>query len=231
MNICRFEAFTLLIKSHFSYSIDHMNELTEFASSFYYLLELILITTSQFLDWFLSQETQTQFFILVPIVITIIIIWPARGAKHRHHKKNIKKARKIHHKIVKLSKKDNHDAIFKILHSKISPYVFEELVLTAFIQYGGKITRSASYSGDGGIDGKVKIKGKHYLIQSKKYFGYIKAADIKGHIALCRDKRALGFFIHSGLSGKMSKQATIDSPVTIIGREDLVSFLSGTLRI
>ena len=36
---------------------------------------------------------------------------------------------------------------------KISPYVFEELLLSAFERQGLAVVRNASYSGDGGLDG------------------------------------------------------------------------------
>jgi restriction system protein len=52
---------------------------------------------------------------------------------------------------------------------KISPYVFEELLLSAFERQGLSVVRNASYSGDGGLDGQVIIDGEHWLIQAKRY--------------------------------------------------------------
>lgn len=52
---------------------------------------------------------------------------------------------------------------------KISPYVFEELLLSAFERQGLTVVRNASYSGDGGLDGQVIIDGEHWLIQAKRY--------------------------------------------------------------
>ncbi|WP_250151835.1 restriction endonuclease, partial [Escherichia coli] len=52
---------------------------------------------------------------------------------------------------------------------KISPYVFEELLLLAFEQQGMPVIRNPSYSGDGGLDGQVVINGERWLIQAKRY--------------------------------------------------------------
>lgn len=197
------------------------------------LLELIgfsdqfIFTAYELSEWYFSQSTQVQIFVISPLIAAILYLLPSSRPKYKQHKKNIRIAKKTLIRIKKLSKKNDHDEIFKLLRTKISPYVFEELVLTSFGQYGAKITRSPSYSGDGGIDGKVKIKGQTYLIQSKKYSGYIKASDTRNHISLCKSKGTRGYFVHTGLSGKMSKQAAHDSPVSIISDADLINLFTG----
>lgn len=200
-----------------------MNEFFELIG----ISEHFILSAYQFCTWYLSQPAQVQFVIATPIIAIVLYLWPSSAQKHKQHKKNIRTAKKTLSRIKKLSRRNDHDAIFKVLRSKISPYVFEELVLTSFEQYGAKITRSTSYSGDGGIDGKVKMKGKTFLIQSKKYTGYIKASDTRDHISLCKSRGALGYFVHTGLSGRMSKKAIVDSPVTIISDTDLVNLLTG----
>ena len=52
---------------------------------------------------------------------------------------------------------------------KINPYVFEELVLDGFRSKGYGVKRNRRYSGDGGIDGRVYLDGKEYLVQCKRY--------------------------------------------------------------
>ena len=47
---------------------------------------------------------------------------------------------------------------------KISPYVFEELLLSAFERQGLAVVRNASYSVDGGLDGQVIIDGEYWLL-------------------------------------------------------------------
>ncbi|WP_199192296.1 restriction endonuclease [Chlorogloea sp. CCALA 695] len=56
---------------------------------------------------------------------------------------------------------------------KMNPYAFEELLLTCCQNQGWKIERNFKYSNDGGLDGRVTIAGRLYLIQAKRYRGYI----------------------------------------------------------
>ena len=62
---------------------------------------------------------------------------------------------------------------------KISPYVFEELLLSAFERQGLTVVRNASYSGDGGLDGQVIIDGEHWLIQAKRYSRAVSPAHVE----------------------------------------------------
>ncbi|HCJ0405636.1 TPA: restriction endonuclease, partial [Klebsiella variicola] len=56
---------------------------------------------------------------------------------------------------------------------KIDPFVFEELLLEGFERRGFEVIRNRRYTGDGGIDGRVKIDGQTWLIQAKRYTSYI----------------------------------------------------------
>lgn len=56
---------------------------------------------------------------------------------------------------------------------RMSPYAFEELLLTCCFERGWAIERNFHYTNDGGIDGRVTIAGKTYVIQAKRYRGYI----------------------------------------------------------
>ncbi len=49
----------------------------------------------------------------------------------------------------------------------VNPFVFEEMILTALKHRRHQIKRNKRYSGDGGIDGQVRIKNDNYLITSK----------------------------------------------------------------
>ncbi len=76
---------------------------------------------------------------------------------------------------------------------KISPYVFEELLLLAFEQQGMPVIRNPSYSGDGGLDGQVVIGGECWLIQAKRYGRTIRPAHIDAFGELLRRKGCRGF--------------------------------------
>ena len=51
---------------------------------------------------------------------------------------------------------------------KIDPFVFEELLLEGFERRGFEVIRNRRYTGDGGIDGRVKIDGQTWLVQAKR---------------------------------------------------------------
>ena len=56
---------------------------------------------------------------------------------------------------------------------RLDPYVFEELLLTCCEDQGWEIERNFRYTNDGGIDGRILIYNKLYLIQAKRYKDYI----------------------------------------------------------
>jgi restriction system protein len=103
---------------------------------------------------------------------------------------------------------------------RISPYVFEELVLTCCFEQGWQIQRNFRYTGDGGIDGRVLILGKLYVIQVKRYADYISPEHIKDFLCCIEGEGASGgFFVHTGITGQLSKQ--------LIGRSDKIILVSG----
>lgn len=88
----------------------------------------------------------------------------------------------------------------------VNPYIFEEMILTSFERMGHRIKRGTRYSGDGGIDGQVKISGVRCYIQAKRYKGHILAKDIESFSELCKTNKVKGLFVHSGRTGKLSYQ-------------------------
>ena len=81
---------------------------------------------------------------------------------------------------------------------KVDPFVFEELVLYSFRKAGYRIIRNARYTGDGGVDGRVIRDGMRYLLQMKRYSGFIHLEDVQALDALCRKKNRQGLFVHTG---------------------------------
>ncbi len=90
---------------------------------------------------------------------------------------------------------------------KINPYVFEELLLTAFERRGYRIKRNQQYSGDGGLDGQVWIGSQRYLIQAKRYARTITPAHVAEFGGVVRRERCRGLFIHTGRTGLKSCEA------------------------
>ncbi|MHC5739916.1 restriction endonuclease [Nostoc sp.] len=112
---------------------------------------------------------------------------------------------------------------------RISPYVFEELVLTCCFEQGWQIQRNFRYTGDGGIDGRVLILGKLYVIQVKRYADYISPEHIKDFLSCIESERASGgFFVHTGITGQLSKQFIRDSDeIILVSGQKLVNFVLG----
>ena len=75
---------------------------------------------------------------------------------------------------------------------KMNPYAFEELLLTCYHEKGWEIERNFSYSNDGGLDGRVTIALKLYLIQAKRYRGYINPKHIHDFNQVIRREKAYG---------------------------------------
>jgi len=101
----------------------------------------------------------------------------------------------------KLKKLGNSAKMFGFCRN-VNPYIFEEMVLTAFKNSGYKVRRSKSYSGDGGKDGEVFINGEWAFIQSKRYKRHIKKAHVTEFRELCEKKRVKGIFVHCGRTSK-----------------------------
>ena len=87
---------------------------------------------------------------------------------------------------------------------KCSPYLYEEMILTAIKKSGHRIKRNSRYSSDGGIDGQCWIEGRHYLIQAKRYSSHITTSHVKEFNHICKKRGKFGLFIHTGKTGKGS---------------------------
>ncbi|MFQ6289544.1 restriction endonuclease [Yersinia enterocolitica] len=109
---------------------------------------------------------------------------------------------------------------------KINPYVFEELLLTAFERRGHRIKRNPRYSGDGGLDGQVWIDGQRYLIQAKRYGRTITPAHVADFGALVRRERCRGLFVHTGRTGPKSRAELTRLPeIELLSGQRLLALL------
>ena len=109
---------------------------------------------------------------------------------------------------------------------KINPYVFEELLLTAFERRGYLIKRNRRYSGDGGLDGQVWIDGQRYLIQAKRYARTITPAHVAAFGALVRRERCQGLFVHTGRTGPKSRAELACIPeIELLSGQQLLNLL------
>ena len=110
----------------------------------------------------------------------------------------------------------------------VHPHEFEEVVLTALERRGHRIRRNAAYTGDGGIDGQVWVRGRRFLVQSKRYKGAIRAEHIEEFARVCRRARARGLFVHTGRMGPKSVAADEASRrVVVLHGEALERLVAG----
>lgn len=108
---------------------------------------------------------------------------------------------------------------------KINPYVFEELVLDSFERHGFKAIRNERYSGDGGIDGKVMKGGETYLVQCKRYKGYVKPGHVEEFARICEAYGGRGYFIHTGRTGRKSKNRAYYGAVEVVSGNKLIKLI------
>lgn len=72
------------------------------------------------------------------------------------------------------------------------------------------------------------IAGGLYLIQAKRYAGHIKPEHIRDfHKVIHQEKAVGGFFIHSGITGSLSKELLREYQITLISGQRLVNFVLG----
>lgn len=105
---------------------------------------------------------------------------------------------------------------------------FEELVMEAFASRRLRVRRSKRYSGDGGIDGEVRIDGQWVLLQMKRYKGSIAVAHVRDFQSLCAARGKGGLFVHTGKTTSGSK-ALFDgnARIHVISGQKLVDLLAG----
>lgn len=108
---------------------------------------------------------------------------------------------------------------------RTNPFLFEEMILTAFKHNGCKIIRNKRYTHDGGIDGRVMLDGVLHLIQAKRYKGHINPSHVLDFLRLCQEQNTKGLFIHTGKTGKKSRVFADNDVIDIIsGRRMLALF-------
>lgn len=155
-------------------------------------------------------------FLLLPLIL--------RPASQRRHRRYQRQAGRILARLPAL----RDDASRLVYLRKVNPYVFEEMLLTAFSRQGYRIKRNARYSSDGGIDGQVWINDQRWLIQAKRYATGISSQHVLHFGELVRQERCRGFFIHTGRTGEMSREALLAVPeITLISGHRLLTLLSG----
>ncbi|MDC9612926.1 restriction endonuclease [Xenorhabdus khoisanae] len=184
--------------------------------------------TSPFIQGLIAGNPLYYSFIVIGIVLLYLLITLAleknssiTAIRHRRYHQT---AKNILNKLPHISRNGSRMNYLR----KINPYVFEELLLLAFKKQGFKIQRNKRYSGDGGLDGKVWIEGRCFLIQAKRYSQAINAQHVEEFGKLLNKMECEGFFIHTGRTGEKSVyQCRCYPEIHIISGQKLLDLLSG----
>jgi len=162
----------------------------------------------------------------VLLAVIIFLLWRFRrqSASERRHRRYRATAERVYTRLRQLSGDGQRMSYLR----KINPYVFEELLLLAFERQGYAVQRNASYSGDGGLDGRVHINGECWLIQAKRYSRAITPAHVQDFDALLTRIGQRGLFIHTGRTGQKSRAVSSSSQqLMIISGQRLLALLAG----
>lgn len=106
-------------------------------------------------------------------------------------------------------------------------FVFEEFVLLSLRHnYQANTKRNKRYTGDHGIDGCFTLNQCLFIVQCKRYKGYVKSSDLRQFHRQCRVRKVRGLFI---TTGDVSQQLISSLPPTIIviTRATIMDFLRG----
>ena len=134
-------------------------------------------------------------------------LWLKVIVRKKTHTNKIKQAKRVLKRLSADEFKQSGSKTFSYLR-KIDPLVFEECLLFCFERRGFKVKRNKTYTGDGGLDGKVTLDdGSHWAIQAKRYSNHINPKHVKEFSDLVsKGNYTGGFFIHTGKTGERSHQ-------------------------
>lgn len=181
---------------------------------------------------FLDQGYFIPDFILLPFVgiFHILIILFLYFIYKKSRKKWRVRASYRYLKKIRSISGDNKFARTISYLRKIDPFIFEEMILSVIQEQKFKIYRNKKYTGDGGIDGRFKVGRKIYYIQAKRYQSHIAKKHVEEFNYIVARDKVKGVFIHTGKTGKGSKNIASKN-VSFISGEKLVNFLNNNISI
>lgn len=152
--------------------------------------------------------------------------WCWQGGKHYYA---IQRSRRTLDRLQKIAAQPENAPARQFGYLRqVNPYVFEELVLSCFELRKVKIKRNSRWSGDGGIDGRIKLPGddRWTFLQMKRYRGSISRAHIEAFVMLCAKKNVRGLFVHTGKTPASVKGREFET-IEIISGERLLALING----
>jgi restriction system protein len=168
----------------------------------------------------LIQTYPTQaLIILLGVVVFYFILFGKSREKWRVDKSKY---------LLKDLKKINDPAHIFTRLRRLDPFLYEELILTSIDKHNPhvKITRNKRYTGDGGIDGVIKLNGVKIAIQAKCYTNEIVTSDIfKLQTDMTKVGASYGLFVHTGKTRPVTWLKTKDSKVFIVSGASMIALL------
>lgn len=161
---------------------------------------------------------------IVSAVVVVLALFYSPGGFHsrRKHRYKLRQARKVLDRLADIEAPGQKLTYLR----KIDPFTFEELLLEAYRRKGHKIKRNLRYTGDGGIDGRVWIDGDLHLVQAKRYKSHVSAAHVSAFLGQVQAARCKGLFIHTGRTGRKSKEHASHQDVDIISGQRLLDLIA-----
>lgn len=160
-------------------------------------------------------------FVVLVVVLKAAYRW-WRSPRRRRHRYHIRAARRVLDRIAEFEHNGQKLAYLR----KINPLTFEELILEAAARRGHKIYRNARYTGDGGIDGQIDVRGRRFLIQAKRYQGHINRQHLADFCVLVNQADAFGLFVHTGRTGEAARAELREQQVDVLSGDRLIKFLT-----
>ena len=152
----------------------------------------------------------------VILAVSAIIAW--RNDTHRKMRREAKAAYRL------LQETMDPAMRFGIMR-RMNAFAFEELVVYALRRKGYRAWHGRRYTGDGGIDGYVRVRGRKCLLQDKRYSRTINPDHVRAFSELCRQKGCHGYFVHTGRTGGKSRESCDTRMVTFISGDRLLDLM------
>jgi len=145
-----------------------------------------------------------------------------KRASRKNHKRWQKEGRETLNQLRRNSPTDT--AAIRQTLNEMTPFGFEYLITEGFRTQGAEIRKIQRVTGDGGIDGMVKIEGRWHLIQAKRYKTPIAASTIKEFLELCINKKMPGVFVAtSGFTGPARQLASKQARLRLLDGPELLN--------
>ena len=149
----------------------------------------------------------------------------------RHHHRPLHNMQKAERFLAAFRHWPEHKRIPRILRTlrDISPYLFEEIIISALQHHDFTVTRYSTYSGPGGLDGTFTCERGRFILHAKCNRGNVSGVHIRRLGQAIKRRRANGgLLIHTGRTPPTAyKLIKPGSPIIILSGERLADLMRG----